>query len=340
MASKKRKKKASGRVVAITGGLGFLGRRLISALEADEGTERVIAIDARHPIELLHREGQGSEAAAVRPKVSVFQVDLTERDTDAELARIFERESVDTVCHLAFLSNPTHNLTIAHELETIGTMYVLHAVEAAGVRRLLSLSSTMCYGAHHDNPAWLTEAHPLRGQHGSRFVTDKLDAEQQVTRFADAHPGVEVAVARLGAMLGGSHTRNFWTRYFTRPVVPTILGYDPLFQFLHAADAVDGLFALALSDVTGVYNLVGRGVLPLSSVIDRLGRRALPLPAGIGHSAVRALWRSQLLEMPPRFLDYLRWPWVADGARLADALGFTPTHDLYGVLDAVREEFA
>lgn len=340
MASRKRKRKVSGRVVAITGGLGFLGRRLISALEADDRCERVIAIDARHPIELLHREGLGPEAAAERPKVSVFQVDLTERDTDAELTSIFQREGVDTVCHLAFLSNPTHNLTIAHELETIGTMYVLHAVEAAGIKRLLSLSSTMCYGAHHDNPAWLTEDHPLRGQHGSRFVTDKLDAEQQVTRFSDGHPNVAVAVARLGAMLGGSSTRNFWTRYFTRPVVPTVLGYDPLFQFLHASDAVDGLFSLALSDVTGTFNLVGRGVLPLSAVIARLGRRPLPLPAGFGEGAVRTLWRAQLLEMPPRFVDYLRWPWVADGARLEDALGFVPAHGLLEVLDAVREEFA
>jgi UDP-glucose 4-epimerase len=340
MASKKRTTQASGRVVAITGGLGFLGRRLISALEADPACERVIAIDARHPIELLHREGQGSEAAAERPKVSVFQVDLTERDTDAELSRIFQQEAVDTVCHLAFLSNPTHNLTQAHELETIGTMYVLHAVEAAGIKRLLSLSSTMCYGAHHDNPAWLTEDHPLRGRKGSRFITDKVDAEQQVMRFADQHDNVEVAVARLGAMLGGSQTRNFWTRFFTRPVVPTVLGYDPLFQFLHASDAVDGLYALALSDVVGVFNLVGRGVLPLSQVIARLGRRPLPMPAGIGKGALQTLWRSQLLEMPPSFLDFLRWSWVADGARLETELGFAPARDLNEVLDAVREEFA
>lgn len=323
------------RSVAITGALGFLGRRLIHQLERDDRVERVVALDARHPVELLHADG-----TAVHPKLSAHQIDLTEAGTERELVDIFEREGVEAVFHLAFLSNPTHHLESAHELETIGTMYVLHAAEAVKATRVVSLSSTMCYGAHPDNPAWLTEDSPLRGQKGSRFVADKIDSERQLERFAERNPNTRCAVARLGAMLGGSRTRNFWTRYFTRPVVPTVLGYDPLFQFLHADDAIRGLHALLFSEAEGAFNLVGRGVLPLSHVIDRLGRRAVPLPAGLAEGALRTLWRAQLFEMPPRFLDFLRWSWVADGHRLHQATGFAPQHEITAVLDDVRAEFA
>ena len=78
------------------------------------------------------------------------------------------------------------------------------------------------YGAHHDNPSWMTEDADPRGCR-SAFVTDKLDADRQVRALADRNPDCGVAVARMGALLGGSRTRNFWTKYFTRPVVATVL---------------------------------------------------------------------------------------------------------------------
>jgi UDP-glucose 4-epimerase len=341
-ASKKQAPRTGGEVVAVTGALGFLGRRLLATLGADLRVSRIIALDDRPPAELMEREGASADPRSTfeaHGKVSAFPVDLTEPNAETTLHGIFEREGVTRVCHLAFLSNPTHAVESAHELESVGTMYVLHAVQRAGVGRVVALSSTMTYGARPDNPVWMTEEHALRGGGQSAFVDDKIDADRQVMAFADKHPEVACAVLRMGAMLGGSRTRNFWTRYFTRPLIATVLGYDPLMQFLHADDAVRGIHTTLMSDVKGAFNLVGQGVLPLSTVIRRLSRRALPMPFGIGGFALGALWNAQLVEVPPGFVDYLRWTWLADGKKLKEATGFEASHDIENVLDAVLRDF-
>lgn len=321
----------SGRVVAVTGAFGFFGRRLIRQLEADPTVERVVAIDIRSPMELAEREGEPTDPAAylaAHARLSAHQLDLTAPGADRELREILEGEGAEALCHLAFLSNPTHARELAHELENIGTMYVLNAVRAAGVGQLLTLSTTMAYGARHDNPAWITEDHPLQGPEDSRYIRDKIEADQQTLRFGSEHPDVRVAVARMGVVLG-SGIRSFWARYFGRPLVPTVLGYDPLFQVLHADDAVRGLKAVLDSLARpgakgGAYNIVGRGVLPLGRVIKGLGRRSLPLPATVGSGLLTTLWNFQVAEMPPSFVEYLRWPWVCDGRRMYEELGFLP----------------
>jgi len=329
-------------VVAVTGALGFLGRRLMARLGADDRVARIIALDDRPPAELMEREGASADPRStfeMHGKVSAFPLDLTEPNAETTLHGIFAREGVTRVCHLAFLSNPTHAVESAHELESVGTMYVLHAVQRAGVSRVVALSSTMTYGARPDNPVWMTEEHALRGGGQSAFVDDKIDADRQVTVFAEKHKEISCAILRMGAMLGGSRTRNFWTRYFTRPVIATVLGYDPLMQFLHADDAVRGIHTALMSEVNGAFNLVGEGVLPLHQVIRRLSRRALPMPFGMGGFALGALWNAQLVEVPPGFVDYLRWTWLADGKKLFDATGFVASHDIESVLDAVGRDF-
>lgn len=336
-------REGEGQVIAITGAFGFLGRKLIRRLEADPSVERIVAIDVRDPLELARKEGEPLDPAtflARHSRLSAHQLDLTVPGAERELVEIFRTEGVSSVCHLAFLSNPTHAEELAHELETIGTMYVLHAAQAAGVFTLTSLSSTMCYGARPDNPAWLTEDHPLRAPTESRFLRDRLDAERQVRRFAEQNPKCATSIVRLGIVLGGG-TSSFWARYLGRPVVPKVMGYDPLFQILHADDAARGLYAVLAKRPRGALNLVGRGVLPLSRVIERLGHVALPVPAGLGRSLLSALWGAQLVEMPPALLDYLRWSWVCEGKRMREVVGFSPrysTEEALAHLEAISPD--
>jgi 1-acyl-sn-glycerol-3-phosphate acyltransferase len=69
-----------------------------------------------------------------------------------------------------------------------------------------------------------------------------------------------------------------------------------------------------MRDAPGVFNIVGDGVLPLSTVIRLTGRIGVPVPHPVAMYPSRgALWAAQLSEAPPTFLDYLRWICVADG---------------------------
>jgi UDP-glucose 4-epimerase len=321
--------RTSSRVVAVVGAFGFLGRRLLRRLEDDPAVDRIVAIDVRSGAALVEDDADAADLLTRHPRLSAHILDLTAPGADRELAGILLSENATTVFHLAFLSSPTHHLEMAHELETVGTHYVLNAVAHAGVTRLVGVSSTMCYGARPDNPAFLTEDAPLRPP-PSRALRDRADADEQMLRFAAEHPDVAVSVARLGALLPTARD-HFWTRLLSRPVVPTVLGYDPLLQFLHPDDAVAALLHLWRASARGAFNVVGDGVLPLSHVLTRLRRLPLLLPARLGQSLAATLWRAQLVEMPQHFFGYLRWNWLADDARVR-ATGFRPQHDIATLL--------
>ncbi len=316
-------------VVAVTGAFGAFGRRLIKRLEADPTVERIVAIDIKSPLALDGKTESDTQLVsflARHTKLSAHTLDLTQSDADLELSRTLRAEGVGALMHLALLSTPTHALEMAHETETIGTLHVLRAAAEAKVTSVVSLSSAMCYGARPDNPAWISERQALRPP-DSRSLRDKADADAQALRFSLEHPDVSVAVARVGAVVG-SAPDHFFSRVFQRRVVPAALGYDPLWQLLWIDDAVAALHALYTARARGAYNVVGHGVLPLSHVLSRLAKVPLYLPSTLGRALIGALWSAQLVEMPASFVDYFRWPWVCDSARLRSDTGFVPAHDI------------
>jgi UDP-glucose 4-epimerase len=119
---------------------------------------------------------------------------------------------------------------------------------------------------------------------------------------------------------------NYLTRYLARKIIPTMMGFDPLMQFLHEVDAI-AAFKLAIDrDVPGTYNIVGDGVLPLSTVIKLAGRIGLPVPHPLAQSIAALGWVAQVAEAPPSFLKFLRFLCVADGEKAKTKMGFVPAY--------------
>ncbi len=230
-------------------------------------------------------------------------------------------ERVDTLVHLAFLSSPTRARAWAHELESVGTMHLLNAARRAGVEKLVLWSQTILYGAHPTNPNFLTEKHPLRADLDEPFFADKIAAEREVAAFAAKTRGAVVTVLRTAPILGPT-VKNYATRWLGQRRVMTLLGFDPLWQFVHEVDAI-AAFKLAIDrDAPGVFNIVGEGVLPLSTVIKLAARSEAPVFHPFAAGLTGALWATGLAPAPPSFLPYLRYLCVADGERAARVLGF------------------
>jgi UDP-glucose 4-epimerase len=120
--------------------------------------------------------------------------------------------------------------------------------------------------------------------------------------------------------------RTTFTHYLARRVVPTMMGFDPLVQFVHEVDAIAALHLALLRDAPGVFNIVGEGVLPLSTVIKLAGRVAFPVPHPLAESVTAVGWAAQLADAPPSFLKYLRFLCVADGKKARDELGFAAAY--------------
>ena len=131
-------------------------------------------------------------------------------------------------------------------------------------------SSTQLYGPRFDNPNFLSENHPLRGLTGCPFLGDKIDAEQQVQAYARDHQEAHVTVLRFAPMIGPT-VESYITRWLAGGLVPTLLGFDPLLQFVHEVDALAALKLAIDRDVSGIFNIAGEGVLPVSTVIKLAG---------------------------------------------------------------------
>jgi len=110
-------------------------------------------------------------------------------------------------------------------------------------------------------------------------------------------------------------------RYFALPIVPKPMGYDPLLQFVHENDVLDVFASVARVPRSGCYNLVARGVLPLSMLLRLAGKHVLPLPSALLDRIAYYPSQGQTGDPPAAFYDYLRYLWVADGQRGWDAFG-------------------
>jgi UDP-glucose 4-epimerase len=305
--------------LAVTGSGSFLGSRLLPRLAEARGADDVVAIDV------------GPPPAATR--VRFRAVDLTEPASDQKLLDVFREEQVETVVHLAFFTNPRRDSTHAHELESIGTLNLLAAAAAAALRHVVMRSWTAVYGARGDNPNYLTEGMPLRPAPGLSWMRDKLEAEQHAAAFARRYPDMAVTVLRLAALFGpGVHT--FYTRIFDRRVLPVIMGYDPLVQLLHPDDALAALEAALSAPKAGAFNVVPSWPIPLLSALHQAEKVPVPVAHPVAYAGADLLWAAGVGQAPGGFVDYVRFPFVADGEKARRELGFSAQHSSRDALRA------
>jgi UDP-glucose 4-epimerase len=116
------------------------------------------------------------------------------------------------------------------------------------------------------------------------------------------------------------------TRYLSRPVVPTVLGYDPRLQLLHQDDGLEALRVAAMDDRPGTYNVAGDGILTMSQAIRRCGRLMLPVLEPAMNLFGELTKRSRLISFSPELVRYLHYGRVVDNTRLKTQFGYTPKY--------------
>ena len=285
--------------IAVTGLGTFLGQQLITRLQRREDPPIIIGLDLKRPLRLASG-------------LSFHELDLTDPVADARLAEILREERVDAFVHLAFRRFPSRDVEYDHDLETLGSLHVASACAAAKVRRLVVESTTMAYGARPDNPNFLSEHHPLRGHPGAHNVMNRVEVEEILSDWGARHPEVELTVLRHCWVMGPSYFDRT-VEFFESQRIPTVLGCDPLLQFVHEQDLLDVLEQAVLEPHPGVFNVVGKGVAPLSTLLAQAGKRALRVPRSLLYRTAWLASQGSSGDPPEGFLDYLRYLWVADG---------------------------
>jgi UDP-glucose 4-epimerase len=298
--------------VGVTGASGDLGKMLLPMLLEDPAVAQVVAYDVAAP-DLVHDQ------------LEFVRADLTRPGNESELTRQIGEARLDALYHLAFVHGRVHSGALAHELEVIGSLHVLAAAGQLGIPRLIVPSLTALYGARANAPFYLSEAEPLLGAEGSRFIQDKVEVERQLERFQRAQARTRVLVLRFAPMVGPK-SNNPITRLLKNRFVPTLLGFDPPWQVLHEEDAARALHLALTVAQDGVFNVVSEGLMPLSMVVELSGGRVVPMPRSLLLGVIGALEAAGVSAVPAALLDYLRFPCVADGERAVRELGFVPRY--------------
>ena len=295
--------------VAVTGASGYIGSRLIRHLQASEDVEFILAMDIRPPNFDL------SDSVA-----------FVQHDIGDPFPGLFARHRIGSVVHLAYLLNPGRRRHVSRRVNVTGTDNVLEACAAAGVRHILYLSSTSVYGAHPDNPEFLTEDHPVRPIRGFLYSEDKLESESRLAEFARRNPSATVTVLR-GCPVLGPNSNNFISNAFRKPLLPSIAGADPDMQFLHEDDLVAVLVACLERMPPGAYNVAGEGTIKWSQMAAKMDSRVLTLPYFAWAGLTSIAWRLRIQsDSRASGLNFIRHRWTADTRKLAKELGFTPKY--------------
>ena len=289
-----------GKRVLITGLGTFWGSRVAQALEADPTVEVIVGLDRHEPTVPLER----TEYVRSDESYSI-------------LARIVKAAKIDTIVHTFLVVDSTQmkSRTI-HEINVIGTMNLFAAASAAGstVRSVVVKSSTVVYGADPRDPVWFTEESRRASAPRSMVERSLLEVEGYVRDFAVDNPHVNVAMLRFSNVLGPDITTPL-AKALELPLVPSIFGYDPRFQFVHEADVVRAILFVLEGQVQGIYNVAGDGLLPWSEVAAICGKRTFPLPP-VGLGMLSAPLGRLGIDLPPELLSLLRHGRGVDNRRL------------------------
>ena len=163
----------------VTGGMGFVGRRLVEML-VERGAERVVAFDV----------APKPDDAGDDPRIVWFRGDLTKpEDVDRAI------EGAECVWHIAALVGPYHKRELYDAVNHVGTLNVIAACKKHGVKKCVMSSS----------PSTRFDGKDINGKRESElsfpkvflqeYAESKAKGEQAMMDACDGETFFSVAVA-------------------------------------------------------------------------------------------------------------------------------------------------
>lgn len=300
--------------VLVTGISGALGRVVAKKL-AERGHE-VVGIDVRpwyHPPE----------------GVKVIQADIRKRPAED----VFRTQRPEALIHMATVTHLTHRSRDRFRINLGGTQAVFDHCATYGVKHAVFVGRHTYYGATAESPLYHTESEPPMAVHSFPELSDLVAADLYAGSALWRYPGLDTAVLRLCYTLGPLRQGTL-AAFIRGPRVPGILGFDPLFHFMHDYDAAQAVVLAFEAGLRGVYNVCGPPPVPLSVMVRETGRTLVPLPEFVFRPL---LGRFGLPSLPPGALDHVKFPIVIDGTAFKRRTGFVPEFDEDVTMRSFRE---
>ncbi|MBK8266002.1 MAG: NAD-dependent epimerase/dehydratase family protein [Nannocystis sp.] len=263
------------------------------------------------------------------PGIRVYQADVRKRPA----ADVFRSERPDAVIHMATITHFSGSREERLRINLQGTRVVFEHCHEFGVKQAIFVGRHTIYGATADAPLYRDEYEPPLAVTTFPELADLVAADLYAGTALWRWPELCTSVLRLVYLLGPTR-RGTLASFLAGPRVPMILGFDPLFQFMHDHDAADAVVLALEHRIAGVYNVAGPPPVPLSVLCRGTGRRALALPEPLfthlsGHFGLPSL--------PPGAISHIKHPIVVDAATFRAKTGFTHRHDAHAVMSSFRD---
>jgi nucleoside-diphosphate-sugar epimerase len=247
--------------ILVTGAGGFVGAA-VADLAAREG----------HNVTALIRNPSAPRAVALAERCDIAIADLA----DASVAGVLKQARPDIIIHSAWEGVGGPDRADDVQLNNIRTtVALLDGAVAAGVSRFIGIGSQAEYGRHDcriDESA-ATEPFLLYG-------AAKLSAFH-LTRQRAAEAGIGYAWLRLFSPYGPGDNPNWLIPSVTAQLLvgqaPRISAGTQKWDYLHIADAAQGIFAAALANnAQGVFNLASGRAVAVRTIVEHLRNLACP----------------------------------------------------------------
>lgn len=295
--------------VLVTGASGYLGSKLVERLAA-QPQFLVVASDIRATTTKQHLANVIYEFADVR---------------NNSIASVIAKHRPQVIVHLAAIVSPgpKSNRRLEYEVDVIGSQNVLRAALTNQVKRIIVSSSGAAYGYHADNPPWLNEDHPLRGNTVFAYAHHKRLVEELLADYRKQQPQLQQTIFRIGTILGPK-ANNQITNLFSKPVLLGVSNADDRFVFIWDEDVTACLEQAITSPVSGIFNVAGDGALSMADLAMFMGKRYIRLPATLLRLGLSIAKPLGLTRYGPEQVAFLQYRPVLDNTRLKTQFGYTP----------------
>jgi UDP-glucose 4-epimerase len=264
----------SPKLVLVTGGAGFIGSHLVERLLADGHTVRVIDnFSTGRPLNLAHLKDNA--------RLTVHEADIADLRTIAPLFA-----GVDWVFHMAALADivPSIQKPLAyHHSNVDGTVSVLEAARAAGVKRFMYTASSSCYGIPDEFPT--KETAEIRPQYP--YALTKFTGEQYAMHWAQVYKLPVVSLRLFNVYGPRSRTSGTYGAVFG-VFLAQLLHKQPLTivgdgtqtrDFTFVSDVADAFVTAAASGVSGeIFNVGSTNTYSVNLLAKLLGGDSIHIP--------------------------------------------------------------
>jgi UDP-glucose 4-epimerase len=301
--------------VVVAGATGNIGTSVLRSLEREESVESVLGLARRLP-------------GLSMPKVEWASADVVADDLMPYL------RGADAVVLLAWIIQPSRDLTKQWMVNVEGSMRVARAAKEASAPALIYASSV---GAYSPGPKdrRVDESWPTGGTPTSYYARHKAEVERRLDRFEREAPEVRVVRMRPGLVFKKEAAEGI-RRLFVGPFLPSPLVRTDLInaipdipnlrsQIIHSYD-VGEAFRLAIvnEEAQGAFNLATEPVLDPEELGRILDARPVPVSAQVARASARLSWQLRLQPAPEGWLDMAMSVPVMDTGRARTELGWTP----------------